>query len=267
VRRHAVRLLAAAALTVVASCGDDDVPERAAARMCRPAPLRTGELTLDVEDLVAESPDGSVDTDGDGRDDEVASGLVIRRGDGELRFPGAELRTSGDLDGDGRDDLVLHVGERDVAVDGRTPAGSHDPLEVGVPLGPRLTYIWPDDLDGRPGFDFADPVRDGEPRTLVWSGAEVLAADDARDLEPARTLPGLPRAVVALEEGAEPETVLLVPGERTSLRFVDRPNVELRTDRRAARVEDVKVFDEDGGRRIALVVDRHVSVWAAPPRC
>jgi hypothetical protein len=275
VRRHAAWLLAAS-LTVGAACGTDDPdPEPAAGGTCRPAPLREGELVLDVENLAADSHDGSIDTDGDRRDDEVAvtddGGLRITRGDGELHFPGAGLQTGGDLDGDGRDDLILHKDDRSFAVHGRTGPGTYDVLEIGVALAEHLTYIWRDDLDGRDGFDLAAPERIADrPRTRVYSGAEVLElgpGGDAGDLEPARTLPGLPRAVVALQEGAEPETVLLVPGERTSLRFAERPDVELRTEHRASRVEDLKVFDEEGGRRIALVVDRHVAVWAAPPRC
>lgn len=274
-RRHAAWLLAAS-LTLVGACGTDEPdPAPAAGGMCRPVPLRAGELVLDVENLAADAYDGSVDTDGDGRDDGVAltddGGLTITRGDGELRFPGADLQTAGDLDGDGRDDLILHKDDESYAVEGRTRPGTYDVVEMGVGLAEHLTYIWRDDLDGRPGFDLAAPDHAADrPRTRVFSGAEVLElgpGGDAGVLDPARTLPGLPRAVVALAEGAEPETVLLVPGDRTSIRFAERPEIELRSDHRASRVEDVKVFDEDGGRRIALVVDRHVSVWAAPPRC
>lgn len=275
-RRHATWLLAAS-LTLAVGCGADDgpEPEPLAGGTCRPAPLREGELVLDVEDLAADPHDGSIDSDGDGRDDGAAvtdeSGFTLRRGDGELRFPDAGLQAAGDLDGDGRDDLILHKDDRSFAVDGRTGPGTYDVLDVGVGLAEHQTYIWRDDLDGSPGFDLAAPERSpGRPRTRVYSGAAVLdlgPGGDATELDPARTLPGLPRAVVALEDGAEPETVLLAPGDATSLRFAERPGVELRTAHRASRVEDVKVFDEAGGRRIALVVDRHVTIWAAPPRC
>jgi hypothetical protein len=262
-----------AVLLLAAACGSDARDERPAAT-CRPAPLRTTDEYLDVQDLVQPSPDGAVDTDGDGTADRVIvdqRGVEVTRGDGTLLFAGAELRTSGDLDGDRRDDLVLHLADHDVAVAGTTAPGDHDPDKVGVRLGPRLNYVWPDDLDGRPGADFAAPQRDAErSRTTVWSGAAVLArgpGGDARDLRPARTYVGLTRAVASLTPGGRPETILLVPGAHTSLRFARRPLVELRTSWSGSRVENVKVFDESDGRRIALVVDRHVAVWAAPPTC
>lgn len=271
-RRHAAWLLAAS-LSIAACGADDAAPRSDAGGPCRPAPLREGELVLAVEDLTGDGPDGSVDSDGDGRDDGVAAderGVTITRSDGELRFPGAALQTAGDLDGDRRDDLILHADEQSFAVAGRTAPGTYDVHEIGVGLARHLTTIWHDDLDGRPGLDLIAPERRDSSRTRVYSGAAVLdlgPGGDAGVLDPTRTLPGLPRAVVPLEEGAEPETLLLALGEATSILFADRPRVQLRSEHRASRVEDVVVFDERGRRRIALVVDRHVSVWAAPPRC
>lgn len=166
---------------------------------------------LDGGDLfVGPTAPGPTDSDGDGVPDEIVSKqvvddpAVIERGDGRLVFeqPGMVASINGveDLDGDGRDELVVsvsdadHTGpgpaERSYLVPGSTPAGTHDPAEVGVRLAAPVFSI--EDRDGDGAAELVE--YDGTAPTRVLSGAEVIAVGpggDARDLVPLFGLPGV----------------------------------------------------------------------------
>ena len=243
------------------------------------APERTSDSTLQITDLSLTIPPGTVDTDGDGRADDVRAtdGVVsIRRRDGTLTLTttaavGVTIRGWGDLDGDGRDDLLVDDGPLRV-IDGRARNGSHDVDATGIRVGDELVTIWPGDLDGARGADFYVPHRlPSGSTTDVYSGAAVLGHEpgaDARDQPITTTLPGLPRSLARLEPKGPLETVLFDPGPPSTLSFAPRRRASLRVDLGTShRVEWVRVFDEHGTRKVALQVDRKVAVWPVPRTC
>lgn len=150
-------------------------------------------------------------------------------------------RAWGDLDSDGDDDLI------------------------GDDAPPELSFVWHDDLDGRPGDDVALPDL-GAGTTAVWSGPSILDGS-ARVGDPDLVLDGLPRAVARLEDDGPRETLLLVP-DPPAIRFVEprRPDLVLGGDP-AVEVAHVVVFEDGGERRIGLRVDRRFATWPVPPPC
>jgi hypothetical protein len=265
---------------LVAGCGTDEPAGRAAT--CRIPPDRVEAAPIAAPNLLDPGPRSTVDVDGDHRPDgrrAQPGGITVTSADGARTLLAADhevsLLTWGDLDGDGRDELVVAVDRgADHAVEvvpGTTPPGTVDPRVAGIRVDDRLTDVWLQDLDGRPG---ADPVvlHRGESRstTDVWSGAAIVAAGagaDTRGLRPARHLRGLPRGVASLTPGGRLETLLYEPGQPAAVRIAQRPGVTLVGLGRSQRVEDLVVFDRDGHRSIGLVVDRQVAVWASPPAC
>jgi hypothetical protein len=275
------------ALLMTSACGTGDGASRAQLRACGTnPPERIQPIPLNVRNLMPVGPATTVDSDGDGRPDEITSDspgvIVIRRGDGALRFAhdghGVMLQTWGDVDGDGRDDLVVTDDvtpsgpDATFLVSGATAAGTHEPPTVGVRIDRDAVQPWPADLDGRPGVDLVVPDdAPGAPHTDVYSGADMLRrgpGGDARGTPPVRRLDGLVRGPVVLREGGEPETLLLSRGHPYRLRFVSRPGVVLEAPLGPVhRVDDILVFDEGGVRKIALQVDRQVAIWPVPPPC
>jgi hypothetical protein len=256
---------------LVAACGSGAGDQPRAD--CRIRPDHVEAAPIAERNLLETGPRNDVDVDGDGRPDARAAapeGITITSGDGERTLVGADLRSWGDLDGDGRDELVVSVGDAVEVVPGTTPPGRIDARAAGIRVDEQLTYLWLQDLDGRPGVDPVVLDRDVRSRTRVWSGAAIVAegpGGDARALRPVRTLRGLVRGVAPLARGAEPETLLYAPGAPAEVRFASRPGVVLSGLGRAARVEDLTVFDRGGERHIGLVVDRAAAVWSSPPAC
>jgi hypothetical protein len=240
---------------------------------CRIPPDHVEAAPITEPNLLETGPRTEVDVDGDGRPDARAAlpgGITVTSGDGDRTLVGADLLSWGDLDGDGRDELVVSVGGAVEVVPGTTPPGTIDPRTAGIRVDERLTYLWLQDLDGRPGVDPVVLDRGARSTTTVWSGAAIVATGpggDARGLAPARTLRGLVRGVAPLAEGARRETLLYAPGAPAEVRFASRPGVVLAALGPAERVEDLTVFDRGGARRIGLVVDRDAAVWASPPGC
>jgi hypothetical protein len=272
------RRLGAGLALLVALAGCSGGEERPAAG-CTPPPDRIVPAPLEVTNLLRTGPRTAMDTDGDGRPDQVGTvpgGITVARTDGTLTLAAAgqdvSLLTWGDLDGDGRDDLLLSVDagpDHQVrAVTGRTEPGRRDPRRAGVRVDDELTSIWLQDLDGRAGADFVVLHRGNDRSTTdVWSGAAVLGrrpGGDARQLPRARRLRGLVRGVAALAPGGPDETILFEPGRPAALRFASRPRLVLRALGPAARVEDLAVFERGGRRWIGLTVDRRVALWAVP---
>jgi hypothetical protein len=266
----------AALLALAIGCGGSD--PAAVASSCRIRPASVEAAPLAVRNLLRSGPRRTVDVDGDGAADQIeVVGGSVRVAGRTYAAAGSDvsLFTWGDLDGDGRDELVLAMdrgaAHAAVIVPGTTRRGTHDPAKVGVRVRDDWNYLWPADLDGRPGADVAVLVRgDDRSTTTVWSGAEVLArgpGGDARSLEPARRLRGLVRGTAVLRPGGRRETLLYEPGDTARVRIAERPGVVLVGLGHASRLEDLLVFDRGGRRHIGLVIDHDVAVWDAPPTC
>ena len=261
---------------LLASCGDggSSGPSCSIRR-----PERVVAAPVEIEDLSATIPPGTLDTDGDGRADEVevTGGLVtIHRADDTLTLRtasegGITIRGWADLNGDGHDDVLIDDGALRV-IDGRTSDGTHDADATGIRIDDQLNTIWAGDLDGIRGADFyvAHRLPSGS-STEVYSGAAILDHEpgaDARDVPTTQTLRGLPRALARLERGESMETVMFDPGPPSTISFAPRSRPSLHADLGTShRVEWVRVFDEDGVRKIALQVDRKVAVWPVPALC
>lgn len=149
-----------------------------------------------------------LDSDGDGRRDEVATRThrddpsSLTRGDGTLTFEQGGVMLGmpqglGDLDGDGRDEIQLvmvSLSDQTVigayVVPGSTPPGTHDPDEVGVRLAYPLRFIGDRNGDGTGDFiEDVDQSRSTDPDdshpSRVLSGAAIGAIEppaDAGDL-------------------------------------------------------------------------------------
>ena len=269
-------MAAIAVVVLVAACGDSG----SSGASCSPRdPERVTDATLEIKDLSLTLPPAALDTNDDGRTDDVRaeSGVVeIHRGDDMLTLTttaevGVTIRAWGDLNGDGRDDVLVDDGPLRV-IDGRTAAGTHDVAATGIRVADELVTIWAGDLDGVRGADFYVPHRlSSGSSTDVYSGAAVLdhePGDDGRDVPKARTLPGLPRALARLQPDGNLETVLFDPGPPSTISFAPRRRPALRADLGTShRVEWVRVFDDDGERKVALQVDRKTAVWAVPSTC
>jgi hypothetical protein len=263
-------------LALLASCGDSG----SSASSCSSRQVeRIVAAPMEVKDLSVTLPPGTLDTDGDSRADEVevAGGVVtIRRADDTLTLRtgserGITIRGWADLNGDSRDDVLIDDGALRV-IDGRTSDGTHDVEATGIRIDDQLNTIWAGDLDGIRGADFyvAHRLPSGS-STEVYSGAAILDHEpgaDARDVPTTQTLRGLPRALARLEPGESLETVLFDPGPPSMISFAPRSRPSLRAKLGTShRVEWVRVFDEDGVRKIALQVDRKVAVWPVPAYC
>jgi hypothetical protein len=178
---------------------------------------------------------------------------------------GLSIRTWADLDGDGDDDLLVDDGALWVVAGGRFE-GRHAAADVGAPVDDRLTTIWPGSLDTDAGADFY-VVREtgGHIVTDVYSGKAVLRG--AASVHPTH-LHGAPRSLARLEPGGPLETVLLDAGPPSTVTFAPHERGRLGAAiGESHRVTWVRVFDEDGTRKIALQIDRKVAVWAVPDRC
>jgi hypothetical protein len=245
-------------LTVATSCGSDGASPDGTA--CPPPrrPLRIVDHPVDLPDRSLQVPLPTLDSDGNGKPDELTvtdQRLVIERSTGTLTLTGdVEVRSWADLDDDGRQDLFL--GNETVrVVSGAVEDGEHDIADVGTVVAPDLTTVWPADLEGTPGADVWVARPDG--RAAVYRGTDLLAGRHRRP----RILPGLPRSLVELDAGAEPEAVLLRGGTIT---FAPRSRGALQVDLGTAhRVTWVRVTTN----RIALTVDRRTALWAIPPPC
>ena len=263
-------------LAFVAACGNGGTTGSACSSQ---RPERVIDAPLDIKDLSLTIPPETLDTDGDGRADEVevTGGVVtIRRADDTLRLTtssevGVTIRGWADLDGDGRDDLLIDDGSLRV-IDGGTSDGTHEVEAAGIRIDDQLNTMWSGDLDGVRGADFyvAHRLPSGS-STDVYSGAAVLDHEpggDAREVEKALTLPGLPRSLARLQLGESMETVLLDPRPSPTISFAPRARPPLTAALgTSSRVEWVRVFDEDGVRKIALQVDRKIAVWPVPAYC
>lgn len=155
--------------------------------------------------------DPQVDSDGDGRPDEIVpkqtgfDPATIVRGDGTLTFEraGAELMVSvsglPDLDGDGRDELGVGINADAqtglppligyYVVPGSTDPGTHDPADVGIRVARSVSPV--PDRDG----DGVDELveYDAQSPTRILSGAAVgaiAAPGDARSVDPLLFVPG-----------------------------------------------------------------------------
>jgi hypothetical protein len=249
-------------LVVLISCSDGNSDEACPASI---APERIVASPLEVRDLSVTVPKGTLDMNGDGTADDV------RVENGEVRVDelvlttaepaGLSIRTWADVDGDGDDDLLVDDG-RLWLVDGGRSSGRHDVHDIGRSVPNELTSIWPGDLDGHPGGDFYAVVTEA-------SGTYTLVYDVLRNADSvSERLAGAPRALARLEKGGHLETVLLDPGPPSTITFSNRGRPKLRADLgESHRVTWVRVFDEEGTRKIALQVDRRVAVWPVPKPC
>jgi hypothetical protein len=203
---------------------------------------------------------------------------TVRRPAGDITFarPGVYLEVvpAGNLDGNpGQEMWVFDLGGRDFTrpssaawvVPYDTPAGRHDPADVGirVPAGlPRpIADFTGDGVDDVLDIQFAPAFALNGPTRLL-SGAEILAVGvpgDARGVEPVATLPGAaqvladfggPKSAI-LTTAADPDfargiVVRLFEGETTTA-FTTRPSIFLLPGEGA-----VHAFSGPGGRFLNL---------------
>ena len=226
------------------------------------------------------------DTDGDGTADEPLTSVdngaafAMSRGDGELvlAVPGGSVGSpggaswAGDLDGDGRDELLVYVADGSGEVDhplyvvpGATPAGRHDPRDVGVrlPAFAGMPAAPLGDVDGDGNQDLLLP-RSAD-QLMVVSGTIIMDAVGGavpRDVQPLVALPADVRGTLLLGDARTvPIRVRPVDGDpaATELVLITEPPLVLRTDRQPLAVAvaangAITGFDNDGGRHVQLAM-------------